>query len=396
MALGLPEQLARDALRRALQRAAHAAAIVCLVTALVIALASVFGRGRTEVWFAIVALAAMLAALVLVAVRPTVPTTLAYLAIGTATVLLSTVLVMSGDTSFESANNVVLAMPRVALVLVGGAGATTTAAITWAVLGYVLGELAALAGSALTAASWMPNTAATFALAVIVSILLVDRAGRRSHGEAVVAGGPESELQRADRRARELALRADQELRATARLHDTALLHLVAIASAGSGPVDDRLRSAIHRDLTLIAGPDWALDQSATSVACPRLDQAFAAAEHAGIEVHLTGDLETLERVTPERAAALDAAAAQCLVNVSRHAGVDSAEIVVGVGDGQLTIAIIDAGAGFDESLVPSDRIGLRTSIRGRIEGVGGTVRLSSTRGMGTTVVLSVPLEGSA
>lgn len=393
MSLGLPEQLARDALRRALRRAAHAAAFVCLVTVLLIAVVGAVGQSRVDAWYAVAALVAMLVALTLVVLKRTVSTTLLYLAVGAATVFVATVVVMSGESPFATTNNVVLAMPRVALVLVGGAGAATSIAIFWAGLGYALGEAAAFVGAATVGAPWAPNSAATFALAVIVSILVVDRAGRRSRGEAVGAGGPETALQRADRQARELALAADRELRATARLHDTALLHLVAIASAGSGPVDERLRVAIRQDLALIAGPDWAIDQAETSAVPPRLDQAFAAAEHAGVEVHLTGDTATLGRVTPERAAALDAAVAQCLVNVSRHAGVDSAEVVIGVGDGQLTVAVIDEGVGFDEALVGSDRIGLRTSIRGRIEGVGGTVRLWSTRGMGTTVVLSVPLE---
>jgi signal transduction histidine kinase len=44
---------------------------------------------------------------------------------------------------------------------------------------------------------------------------------------------------------------------------------------------------------------------------------------------------------------------------------------------------------------VPLDRIGLRTSIRARIEQVRGSVRLWSTKGIGTTIVITVP-EGDA
>jgi signal transduction histidine kinase len=54
----------------------------------------------------------------------------------------------------------------------------------------------------------------------------------------------------------------------------------------------------------------------------------------------------------------------------------------------------MDSGAGFDLGSVPDDRIGLRTSIRGRIEQEGGTVRIWSQPGVGTTVVLSVPEGG--
>jgi anti-sigma regulatory factor (Ser/Thr protein kinase) len=466
MVVGLPEQPARDALRRALLRAGHAAAFVVLGTAFVVALASAVGMDRVDAWFAVVALLVMAAGLTLVVVRPTVATTILYLAIGTGTVLIATVIVMSGDTPFASSNNAVLAMPRVALVLVGGAGAATATWVAWTVAGFVLGEVAALIGTALVGAAWAPNTAAAFATAVVVAVLVVDRAGRRSHGATggggAIGGGGTSgwmggaagELKLAERRAHELDLLAHRELRATARLHDTALMHLLAIASAGSGPVDDRLRAAIRKDLALIAGPDWANsrpdasgrpDESgrpersgrpegsgrsersgrpdgagrpegsgrseesrretsgrfegvgrAETSTRRRLDQSLTAAEHAGLEVRLTGDPSSLEAVTPERAAALDAAVAQCLVNVARHAGVDVAEVAIGVSDGELTIAVMDAGVGFDEAAVPRDRIGLRTSIRGRIEHVGGTVTLRSTRNVGTTVVLSVPTGGSA
>ena len=56
---------------------------------------------------------------------------------------------------------------------------------------------------------------------------------------------------------------------------------------------------------------------------------------------------------------------------------------------------MVDSGAGFDVDEVPDDRIGLRTSIKGRIEQEGGSVRIWSRPGVGTTVVLSVP-EGGA
>jgi len=38
------------------------------------------------------------------------------------------------------------------------------------------------------------------------------------------------------------------------------------------------------------------------------------------------------------------------------------------------------------------DRLGLRRSVRDRIESIGGTVQVWSTPGRGTSIVLSVPL----
>ena len=75
-------------------------------------------------------------------------------------------------------------------------------------------------------------------------------------------------------------------------------------------------------------------------------------------------------------------------------AEVDEAELALGYGAGEVTVAVMDSGIGFDEGEVPEDRIGLRTSIRARIEQEGGTVRLWSTKGVGTTIVLTVPEGG--
>jgi signal transduction histidine kinase len=52
---------------------------------------------------------------------------------------------------------------------------------------------------------------------------------------------------------------------------------------------------------------------------------------------------------------------------------------------------VIDAGRGFSEHLVGSDRLGLRQSVRRRIESVSGEVRLWSTPGHGTSVLIQVP-----
>ena len=111
--------------------------------------------------------------------------------------------------------------------------------------------------------------------------------------------------------------------------------------------------------------------------------------------MRITGDLDVLRALDATRARAVDEAVAQCLVNVARHAGVAEVEIALGIGGGEVTVAVMDTGVGFDVHEVPLDRIGLRTSIRARIEQVRGSVRLWSTKGIGTTIVITVP-EGDA
>lgn len=409
MTLGLPGHLARDSLSRALAHGGHCAAWVCLGVAVAVGVIGATVEGDRAGWTT-AALAGLLAGiLALVARYPTVTLTLVYLVAGTGVVLALTVIVMDPAYGVRSTDNVVLALPRIALILVGGAGIGSVLAITWGALGYGLGEAAAFLGAALTGAVWTPNVAAVTALAMLVLARAFDGLSRRTDARR------ETGLHRASQHTRELAIRHDYELRATARLHDTALSHLVAIAAAGSGPVDERLRLGIRQDLGLIVGRDWAIDHGASDPAessrppsafagpateapvtdePPTLEAAFAAAAHTGLDVRMSGDLAVLGLLGPRRAAALDGAVAQCLVNVARHADVGEAEVAIGFSGGEVTVAVMDSGIGFDEDDVPADRIGLRTSIRARIEQEGGTVRVWSTKGIGTTVVMAVPEGG--
>jgi signal transduction histidine kinase len=391
-------------MNRALATAGHFAAFTCLAAAATVAFVTAIVFGDLDDWAAFILTLAMAVFLVAVAIFPTVTLTVVYLAVGAAVVCALTVILMGPDGGFANTNNAISALPLIALLLVGGAGRGSVTALVWAALGYGLGEAATFLGVALVGGMYAPNLAAAGAFALVVIVRTFDGLSRRSDSRHTTG------LHRASQQSHELEIRHDYELRATARLHDTALSHLVAIAAAGSGPVDERLRVGIRQDLGLIVGRDWVTDHAETvgsgderqrlgarapaSVDVERLPQAVAAAGNAGLEIRVTGDLAVLGALGPRRAAALDAAVAQCLINVARHAGVDEAEVAVGLGGGEVTVAVMDSGVGFDEQEVPEDRIGLRTSIRARIEQEQGAVRLWSTKGIGTTVVLTVPEGG--
>ncbi len=256
MTLGLPGHLARDSLSRTFARAGHCAAWVCLGVTAVVGVSTAVLGGDPAGWTG-ATMAVVLAILLGVVARyPTVTLTLMYLAAGTAGVLVLAMAVMDPGSRFQDTNNVILALPMIALLLVGGAGTGSAIAITWAALGYGLSEAAAFLGATLVGAAWSPNAAAATVLTLVVVIRALDGISRRSDQRR------ETGLHRASQQTRELAIRHDYELRATARLHDTALSHLVAIAAAGSGPVDERLRIGIRQDLGLIVGRDWAVDHA--------------------------------------------------------------------------------------------------------------------------------------
>ncbi|HEY5229783.1 MAG TPA: ATP-binding protein, partial [Galbitalea sp.] len=122
---------------------------------------------------------------------------------------------------------------------------------------------------------------------------------------------------------------------------------------------------------------------------------AVQEARDLSLAVDVTGDPGAIGRLTSERDVAVGLAVKQCLVNVLRHAQIGRAEVVVIGSVTDVSVMVIDAGRGFSEQLIASDRLGLRQSVRRRIESVGGEVRLWSTPGRGTSVLIRVP-SGSA
>lgn len=82
----------------------------------------------------------------------------------------------------------------------------------------------------------------------------------------------------------------------------------------------------------------------------------------------------------------------ELLVNVVKHAGVDSAVVKMSMSaDRQLHVVVLDQGRGFDPAAITeSDGFGLY-SLRERIEAMGGRLDLISTRGQGTAATLTVP-----
>jgi signal transduction histidine kinase len=99
------------------------------------------------------------------------------------------------------------------------------------------------------------------------------------------------------------------------------------------------------------------------------------------------------------RAAALLAAVRAALDNVDHHAGPDAkAWVLVEDEPDVVTVTVRDDGAGFAadrlDAAVQEGRLGIRASIRCRIEEIGGRVDVLSTPGEGTEIELRVPRGG--
>jgi signal transduction histidine kinase len=81
------------------------------------------------------------------------------------------------------------------------------------------------------------------------------------------------------------------------------------------------------------------------------------------------------------------------LTNAAKHG--DARRIVVFAdleeASGGLFVSVKDDGCGFDPGRI-TERVGMSQSIRGRVEGVGGTVRFNSFPGDGAEVSIVVPV----
>jgi signal transduction histidine kinase len=113
----------------------------------------------------------------------------------------------------------------------------------------------------------------------------------------------------------------------------------------------------------------------------------------------ITGLAVTVSTVDPvwiqaSRSEEVSAAVRQALDNVVRHAQATGVTIF-GERDGaDISISVRDDGVGFDldeASLAADGKLGITRSMRGRIEQVGGTMRIVSAPGRGTEVEFRIP-----
>jgi signal transduction histidine kinase len=206
------------------------------------------------------------------------------------------------------------------------------------------------------------------------------------------------DFQRLERETGRLALEENLRARLTATMHDTLLNDLSFVMNAPD-QLDPRAVQKLRTDVAKLTSSDWVstagdvaeLDDQDSELR-NRIMLLISDLQWRGLTVRVTGSGPGIYRLAPDVAEALIEAVRACLENVLRHAGTSVAELDLAYDDEQITVAITDQGVGFDPASVPADRLGLRGSIEARIQAVGGRVRIWSTPGTGTSVVLSVPV----
>jgi nitrate/nitrite-specific signal transduction histidine kinase len=200
-----------------------------------------------------------------------------------------------------------------------------------------------------------------------------------------------SELQRAELER--------ERMRLAAEVHD-GIAQDLALAVRELEMLDDpasreRLREAVTeahrlvraRLVDLEASPPLGGLRTALADVCDR----FA---RRGLPVSLVGDVAV--EASPAVTAAAMRVLSEALANAEKHAGASRVRVQLALEDGWLSLSVSDDGAGFDVGAGSQDgHFGLGVMRRRAIEG-GGELSVDSSPGRGTSVALSMPLEGSA
>ncbi|BDI21516.1 sensor histidine kinase [Herbiconiux sp. L3-i23] len=392
MSLGLPGHLATDVVSSGIGRGARVVGGVALAVAVAVYLvlcAQFFIPGTLVVPVVIGALALVLTVLDR---RGGLSVAIIYLLSGASGLVVIATALAGLPSELAPASRYLITVVWIALVMVGGTGGRSGRGIVLSVAGYVAGLAGVLAGAALTGTA--PPLDPTVALSAALVVIIYAMTGR----SARTARQAQPRIHRAARDEKLAEVRSDVEARAAALLHDTVLGSLAAVATSRTGELSQRLRTVIEADLDAIVGQDWSEQperRGGHDEAGP-IGVEIGQAVSQGLAIEVTGDLGQLRRLDPAVAETVGLALRQLLVNVRLHSGAPGAEVVVFGEDGTVSVMVIDAGRGFDPDAVAGDRLGLRNSVFRRLEMVGGTVKIWSAPGRGTSVLLTVASPSTA
>ncbi|MFT2710392.1 MULTISPECIES: sensor histidine kinase [unclassified Clavibacter] len=192
-----------------------------------------------------------------------------------------------------------------------------------------------------------------------------------------------------------------ERVQVDAIVHDSVLTTLLSAARTGD-PAGRELAAVMAANaMGHLAAAEQGTDEDAAvplrAVAKRIVDAASALSAPFVLE---TRDLGT-RTVPVATAEAIYSAAVQAMMNSLQHAGTSAESItrrlvIAGHGEQGVAIDVVDDGAGFDQRRIPTERLGLRVSIKERVAQAGGVVTIDSAPGEGTAVRIRWPAPGDA
>lgn len=279
-------------------------------------------------------------------------------------------------------------------------GATLPDAVIWPALwvafgfGVVVWRVQPVAGLERAGAVRIAAGTILLALGIVVIVaanlsLLAVRDGLLSTGLvlgglAMILGPWVAVLIRDRREERQRRIRADARADMAAHLHDSVLQTLALVQGS-----DDPVRIAAlarrqERELrNWLYGGNRESDPSTVKAAVEQLAGGVEDRHGVVIDVVAVGDAP----LDPAKES-LVAAVGEAMTNAARWSGCPTVSVYVEATPDAIEVFVRDRGAGFEPDRVDDGRHGIRESIRGRLERIGGCSEILSSPGNGTEVRL--------
>ena len=317
---------------------------------------------------------------------------LIYLAVAAVATVGYELALLDGDPSILDEGLFLVNRPTLALVAVGVTAATALTGILWTSFALLVATGVSLASALIAGVPFRPGLGPLMVFIVAVVGYLTFAAIQNTQRSRVPNFDElEAETQR-------LARGEDLSRRTTAAVHDTVLNDLSIVMNT-SDTLDERVVGRLREDLEQLRSAEWI----SQTTQIPTADDEDASLRNEimrmvsdyqwrGLSIHVTGSGSGVYKLAPEVARALVGSVAAAFENVLKHSGASIAELELIYDDDVITVMISDQGKGFDPAEVDSDRLGVRESIVGRMESVGGSARIWSSPGSGTSVMLTIPV----
>lgn len=185
-------------------------------------------------------------------------------------------------------------------------------------------------------------------------------------------------------------------------LHDGVLQTLVIIKKRSKEPEiadiaghqEQELRSFLFTHQSNSSTPALVLHKEIEGVV-----ETFSNKNNIPVAIVISPDIGELSRASTK---ALINACTECLTNIAKHSDATTVTIYAESDDNTCTLSVRDDGKGFDVDAELGEKSkdgeyqkhGLKSSIIGRVQDVGGIVTIKSAKDNGTEVEMCVSLDG--
>ncbi len=184
---------------------------------------------------------------------------------------------------------------------------------------------------------------------------------------------------------RQARIRSDERAEVGAHLHDSVLQTLALIQKADDPARMVALARRQERELRswIDRGAGAAADSFRSGL--DRIADDVEDRHGTRLDVVVVGG----DRPYDDAVDGVLSAVGEAAVNAAKHAGVDTVDVFADLSDPtRLEVFVRDTGVGFDPDEVDPSRLGIRSSIIGRLERLGGSAAIHTAPGEGTEVEL--------